>query len=257
MFDLGLGNKVALITGGSDGLGLATAQRLAEEGCKVAICARREDHLRAAADGIVEATGGAVLAHRADVSVPGDIESFVAAATERFGGIDFVINNAGKSAAASFEAVPDEDWQSDFDLKVMGAVRLCRLTIPILRARGGGAILNATIVGAKAPPGAALPTTLSRAAGINLTKALANEYAADNIRVNTICIGLLKSAQWDRRAGDRPVDELYDELSARVPLKRIGEAEEFADLAAFLVSARATYITGVAVNLDGGMCAVV
>lgn len=257
MFDLGLRGKVAVITGGSDGLGLATAHRLAEEGCKVAICARREDHLRAAADGIVEATGGEVLAHRADVSVPADIESFVAATTARFGGIDIVINNAGKSAAASFEAVADEDWQSDFELKVMGAVRLCRLAIPILRARGGGSILNATIVGAKAPPAAALPTTLSRAAGINLTKALANEYAPDNIRVNTICIGLLKSAQWDRRAGDRPVDAFYDELSAKVPLKRIGEAEEFADLAAFLVSARATYITGVAVNLDGGMCAVV
>ncbi len=248
---------MALITGGSDGLGLATARRLAEEGCKVAICARREDHLQAAAEGIAEATGAEVLAHRGDVSVPADIESFVAAAAERFGGIDIVINNAGKSAAASFEAVADEDWRSDFDLKVMGAVRLCRLTIPILRARGGGSILNATIVGAKAPPGAALPTTLSRAAGINLTKALANEYAPDNIRVNTICIGLLKSAQWDRRAGNRPVDELYDELSVKVPLGRIGEAEDFADLAAFLVSARAAYITGVAVNLDGGMCAVV
>ncbi|HJN20846.1 MAG: SDR family oxidoreductase [Alphaproteobacteria bacterium] len=257
MFDLGLQDKVAMITGGSDGLGLATARRLSEEGCKVAICARREEHLREAADRISAATGGQILAHRADVSIPTDVESFVAATSERFGGIDVVINNAGKSAAASFEAVPDEDWQSDFDLKVMGAVRLCRLTIPILRGRGGGAILNATIVGAKAPPGAALPTTLSRAAGINLTKALANEYAGDNIRVNTICIGLLKSAQWDRRAGNRNIDEFYAELAPRVPLRRIGEAEEFADLAAFLVSARAAYITGVAVNLDGGMCAVV
>ncbi|MDP7488288.1 MAG: SDR family NAD(P)-dependent oxidoreductase, partial [Alphaproteobacteria bacterium] len=131
MFDLGLQDKVAMITGGSDGLGLATARRLSEEGCKVAICARREEHLREAADRISAATGGQILAHRADVSIPTDVESFVAATSERFGGIDVVINNAGKSAAASFEAVPDEDWQSDFDLKVMGAVRLCRLTIPI------------------------------------------------------------------------------------------------------------------------------
>ena len=98
---------------------------------------------------------------------------------------------------------------------------------------------------------------MTRAAGINLTKSLANEYAAANIRVNTVCIGLIKSAQWDRRAGDRPVSELYAELGQRVPLGRVGEAEEYADLVAFLVSERAAFITGTAINLDGGMGATV
>ena len=107
------------------------------------------------------------------------------------------------------------------------------------------------------PADRSLPTSVTRAAGINLTKSLANEYAGANIRVNTICIGLLKSAQWQRRAGNRPVEELYAEMAARVPLGRIGEAEEYADLVAFLVSERAAYITGSAINLDGGMSPVV
>jgi NAD(P)-dependent dehydrogenase (short-subunit alcohol dehydrogenase family) len=129
--------------------------------------------------------------------------------------------------------------------------------VPILRRRGGGSIVNATIGGGKAPAANALPTSVTRAAGINLTKSLANAYAADNIRVNTICIGLIKSAQWERRASGRPIDDFYREMGGRVPMGRMGEAEDYADLVAFLVSARATFITGAAVNLDGGMCAVV
>ena len=253
MLDLGLTDKIAIVTGGSDGLGQATAARLAQEGAKVMICARREDHLQRAA----EAIGAGVAWCRADVTKAGDIEALVEATTAAFGGVDIVINNAGASAAAGFEAVDDDAWYADIDLKLMAAVRLCRAAIPVIRARGGGAILNATVVGGKAPAARALPTTVTRAAGINLTKSLANEFAADNIRVNTICIGLLKSAQWNRRAGDRPVDELYRKMATRVPLGRVGEAEEFADLAAFLVSARAAYITGTAVNLDGGMSTVV
>ena len=257
MLDLGLDGKAALITGGSDGLGRATAARLAREGCKVMICARREEHLMRAAEEITRGTGGEVAAQRADVTGSADLEALVRATTARFGGVDIVVNNAGRSAAAGLEAVDDEAWREDIDLKLMACVRLCRLTVPLLRERGGGAIVNATIVGGKAPPAGALPTSVTRAAGINLTKSLANEFAADNIRVNTICIGLIKSAQWNRRAGNRPVEELYEELSRTVPLGRVGEAEEFADLCAFLVSARAAYITGVAINLDGGLAPVV
>ncbi len=122
-----------------------------------------------------------------------------------------------------------------------------------MRERGGGSIINATIIGGKAPAAKALPTTVSRAAGINLTKSLANEYAVDRIRVNTVCIGLLKSEQWVRRAGNKDPEELYRELSKQIPLGRVGEAEEYADLVTFLVSERAAYITGVAVNIDGGV----
>jgi len=251
MLDLGLNGKVAIITGGSDGLGRAAADKLAAEGAKVAICARRKEHLEQAADEIRKATNGQVLAHAADVSRGADCERLVDAVVAQWGGVDILLNNAGTSAAAAFEKVDDEAWQSDWDLKVMGAVRMSRLVIPHMKPRGGGRIVNITTVGGKAPHPRALPTSVTRAAGINLTKSLANEYAADNIRVNTICIGLVRSAQIARRAkGD--VEQHYAELGKRVPLGRVAHAAEFADLFAFLVSDRATYITGASINFDGG-----
>ena len=147
-----------------------------------------------------------------------------------------------------------ETHQADIQLKLMAAVRFCRLVVPPMKARGGGRIVNVTTVGGKAPAARALPTSVTRAAGINLTKSLANEYAPDRILVNTICLGLVKSAQWERRAkGD--LEGYYREAAKRVPVGRMGEAEEFADLVAFLVSARAAYITGAAINFDGGMSA--
>ncbi len=257
MLDLDLNGKVALITGASDGLGRAAASRLVMEGANIAICARRESPLEEAAAELRARGSGEVLGVRADVSNADDCRRLVAQAIERFGGIDILVNNAGTSAAHGFEDVDDAAWQSDIDLKLMAAVRLCREVIPSMRARGGGAIVNTTISSAKAPPARALPTTVTRAAGINLTKSLANEYAAENIRVNTVCLGFVKSAQWQRRAQDRPLEDLYREMGQRVPLGRVGEAEEYADLVAFLVSGRAAFITGTAINLDGGMGATV
>ena len=257
MLDLGLDGKVALITGGSDGLGRAAAARLLAEGARVAICARRRPHLEAAAAELRAQSGGEVLAITADVARAAGCRRFVEEAAAAFGGVDILLNNAGTSAAQGLEDLDDVAWQADIELKLMAAVRLCRAVIPIMRARGGGAIVNTTIVGGKAPAARALPTSVTRAAGINLTKSLANEYAKDNIRVNTICLGLIKSAQWQRRAGNRPVEELYAEIAKRVPLGRVGEAEEYADLVAFLVSQRAAFITGTAINLDGGMGATV
>ena len=257
MLDLELQGRVALITGGSDGLGRAAAARLAAEGARVAICARRREPLEEAAAALRAASGGEVLAVVADVTKGPDCQRFVDEAVSAFGAVDILLNNAGTSAAKGLEEVDDTAWYADIDLKLMAAVRLCRAAIPLMRSRGGGAIVNATIVGGKAPPARGLPTTVTRAAGINLTKSLANQYAADRIRVNTICIGLIKSAQWQRRAGERPVGELYAEMGRRVPLGRMGEAEEYADLVAFLVSARAAFITGTAINLDGGMGAMV
>ncbi|HEU5324146.1 MAG TPA: SDR family NAD(P)-dependent oxidoreductase, partial [Methylomirabilota bacterium] len=239
MLDLGLAGKVAIVTGGSEGLGRACAERLAREGVRVAVCARRKDVLEAAAAHI-RGAGGEVLARAADVTRPEDVEAMVAATVERFGGVDILVNNAGTSSAAGFEKVDDRAWQEDIDLKLMAAVRFCRLVIPHMKARGGGRIVNVTTVGGKAPAARALPTSVTRAAGINLTKSLANEYAADRICVNTVCLGLVKSAQWERRAGG-DLEGYYREAARRVPLGRMGEAEEFADLVAFLVSARAGY----------------
>src|SRR5436189_2413725 len=241
MLDLGLNGKVAIITGGSDGLGRAAAEQLAAEGARVAICARRKEHLDQAADEIRKTTSGQVLAHVADVSRAADCERLVDAVVAQWGGVEILLNNAGTSAAAAFEKVDDDTWQADWDLKVMGAVRMSRLVIPHMKQRGGGSSVNITTVRGKAPLPRALPTSVTRAAGINLTKSLANEYAADKIRVNTICIGLVKSAQIARRAkGD--LEEHYRELAKRVPLGRVAEASEFADLVAFLVSDRAAYI---------------
>jgi 3-oxoacyl-[acyl-carrier protein] reductase len=250
--DLGLAGKVAIITGASEGLGRATAERFARSGARVAMCARRKDVLERAAEAIRGATGAEILARPADVTRADAVTALVEETVGRFGGVDVLVNNAGTSSAAGFEQVDDAAWQADFDLKVMAAIRLCRLVIPHMRRRGGGRIVNVTTVGGKAPAPRALPTSVTRAAGINLTKSLAHELAADRICVNTICLGLVKSAQWERRArGD--LDAYYREVAKRVPLGRVGEAAEFADLVAFLASERAAYITGTAINFDGGM----
>ncbi len=255
MIDYGLAGKRAIVTGGSDGLGKATALLLATEGAKVAICGRRGDYLQAAAEELSKASGGTVTAIQADVSKAEDCERLVKTATDAFGGLDILVNNAGTSAAPPLEKVSDEDWQFDFDLKVMAAVRMCRLAVPHLKSAGGGSIVNASIGGGKAPNANQLPTSLTRAAGLNLTKSLANQYAADNIRVNAICIGRIKSAQLAARAGNKSLDEFYGDMGKIIPLGRVGESEDYAHLVAFLCSKVGSYITGTAVNLDGGMCA--
>ena len=242
--DLGLKGKIAIVTGGSEGMGRAAAERFARSGARVTMCARRKDVLEHAAEDIRKATGAELLPLAADVTRAGDCEAVVAATVRQFGGVDILLNNAGTSAAGAFEKVSDEAWQADFDLKVMGAIRMSRLVIPHMKQRGGGRIINVTTVGGKAPRAQGLPTSVSRAAGINLTKSLANEYAADRILVNTICIGLVKSAQIARRAKDGDVEAHYRELAKRVPVGRVAEASEFADLVAFLASERAGYITG-------------
>ena len=139
----------------------------------------------------------------------------------------------------------------------MAAIRMCRLVLPKMKSRNSGSIINASIGGGKAPNASQLPTSVTRAAGINLTKSLSNEYAPYNIRVNAICIGLIKSAQWERKAHNSNVDTLYKELSKKVPMGKVGEEIDFANLVAFLSSDRSSFITGTAINLDGGMCPVV
>jgi 3-oxoacyl-[acyl-carrier protein] reductase len=271
--ELGLKGKVAIITGASEGLGRATAEKLAQCGARVAMCARRPDVLDDAAKAIQKASGAEILALPTDVTKKDQVEKFVGEVLGRFGGVDVLLNNAGTSSAAAFEDVDEESWQYDFDLKVMGAIRFCKLVVPSMKARGGGAIINVTTIGGKAPLARALPTSLTRAAGINLTKSLSKEYAPLQIRVNTICLGVVKSAQWTRRfeggrgsstsgapeskGGD--LDAFYADMAKQrgVPLGRLGEAEEFADLVAFLASDRAKWITGTAINFDGGAAAVV
>jgi NAD(P)-dependent dehydrogenase (short-subunit alcohol dehydrogenase family) len=255
--DLGLSGSAFIVTGGTDGLGAALAERLVLEGAKVAICGRDAERGRALEARLSAAAGagaGEVLAVAADVTQPGDLERLVGTAVERFGRLDGIVNNAGRSSAGRIEAVPDEEWAYDLELKVMAAVRLTRLALPHLRAAGKGAIVNVLNTGARAPGAGSLPTTASRAAGLAITKSLSKELGPDNIRVNAIMIGLIDSGQWRRRseATGRSLEDLYGEMAKGIPLGRVGRSDEFGDLAAYLLSQRASYVTGCAINLDGG-----
>lgn len=255
--DLGLKDKVAIVTGGTQGIGKATAVLLAREGASVVIAARGRELLDAVAADI-RAAGGKVAAVSADISKAADCERVVAEALKAFGRVDILINNAGTSATGEFESVTDAVWQADFDLKLFGAIRLARLAIPLMKKQGGGRIVNITNIGAKQPRAKSMPTTVTRAAGLAFTKALSKEYAPDNILVNTVCIGLIRAGQHERKAEKAgvAVESLYAGMGKDIPLGRVGQAEEVANVIAFLVSAAASYVTGTSVNLDGGTSAV-
>ena len=261
--DLGLRGKVAVITGGSEGIGRAAAASLGREGAHVVVCARRADVLTQAAEAVAEQTGAQIVPVTADVSRAEDVERVIQTAVDHFGRLDLLVNNAGTSRASGFEANSDQDWQADLDLKLFGAIRTTRAAVPHLRQAGGGSIVNILNIGAKQPAAASLPTSVSRAAGMALMKALSKELAADRIRVNAVLIGLVKSGQHERRwraAGSQgTLETYYAELGRKrgIPLGRFGEAEEAGDLIAFLCSSRAAYITGTAINLDGGASNVV
>jgi NAD(P)-dependent dehydrogenase (short-subunit alcohol dehydrogenase family) len=253
--DLHLNGKVVLITGGTDGLGAALADRLVEEGARVAVCGRDARRLAATEQRLRDA-GGDALAVQADVTRLADLERFADAAVARWGRLDGLVNNAGKSAAGRIDQVSDDDWTADLDLKVLAAVRCIRLAVPHLIAAGGGSIVNVLNIGAKAAGAASLPTTASRAAGLAITKAASKDLGGHGIRVNAVLVGLVASGQWQRRADatGQSEEELYRQMvkTTDIPLGRVGRSEEFADLAAYLLSDRSSYVTGSAINLDGG-----
>ena len=262
--DLGLHGKVAIITGGSEGIGKAAAASMAAEGADVVIAARRADVLESAAAEIRAVSQHRVVAIPTDVMEPDQVQALIDQTMDEFGRIDIIVNNAGTSAGGPFLGVTDDAWQHDLDLKLYGAIRTSRLAVPIMREQGGGRIINVTNLGAKAPGAASVPTSVSRAAGVALTKAMSKEFAGDNILVNTVCIGLIKSGQHETRframQESNPgltLDQFYAGMGDRVPLGRVGEGEEAGDVIAFLASERASYLTGIAVNIDGGTSPVV
>lgn len=262
--DVRLDGKVALITGGSLGLGRAMAMRFAEAGAAVAITARGVDALESARQDVQAAGGGnKVLAHAADVSQADQCAALHAAVTDQLGPIDILVNNAGTSQRGPFLQVSDALWQNDFDLKLFAAIRLSRMVLPGMQERKWGRIINVLNTGAKAPPAEGAPTAVTRAAGMALTKVLAGEAAKDNVLVNALLVGLIDSHQHEVKHQAASTDKSYDEFlqgmsdANKIPLGRVGRAEEFADVACFMASDRASYLSGVAINVDGGRSPVV
>src|ERR1700722_1658415 len=195
--DLHRNGRVVLITGGTDGLGAALADRLVEEGARVGVCGRDAGRLAATEQRLRDA-GGDALVVQADVTSPADLERFIDAAVARWGRLDGLVNNAGQSAARRIDQVSDDEWIADLDLKVLAAVRCTRLALPHLIAAGGGAIVNVLTTGARAPGAGSLPTTASRAAGLAIPKAASRDLGGNGIRVNAVLLGLVASGQWRR-----------------------------------------------------------
>ncbi len=249
--------RTALITGGSQGLGYAMAKRFLESGAQVAILARRQDVLDEARTELEATTGGRVMAQACDVSDAAQIERAHAAVVAELGPVNILVNNAGAASAAAFEDVTDAMWQADLDLKLFAAIRLSRLVLPGMKERRFGRIINLLNTAAKAPPANSAPTSVSRAAGLALTKVLANEGAPHNVLVNALLIGLIKSEQvkrwWQASDGNQSLEEHMAKMGQRLPMGRMGEAEECANLACFLASEQGSYVTGCAINMDGGL----
>jgi 3-oxoacyl-[acyl-carrier protein] reductase len=257
---LSLQGRNALVTGGSLGIGRAIATRFIEAGGNVAIVARRADTLEEAKAAISKAGPGKVVTISADVSTAEGCTKAYNDAVAGLGQVDILVNNAGSSQRGEFETITDELWQADLDLKLFGAIRLARQAFPAMKDRKWGRIINILNTGAKAPPPTGAPTAVTRAAGLALTKVLAGEGAPHNVLVNGLLVGRIESDQWVRRHAaenkGRSIEAYYDEMGRSLPMGRLGTAQEFANVACFLASDAGTYVTGTAINVDGGLCPV-
>lgn len=257
--DLHLKDKIALVAGSSRGLGFATALALAKEGCKVAINGRDEAKIKSAAEKLSKETGAQVIGLAGDVSLRDVPAQLVAQTVEAFGGLDILITNSGGPKPGTFESHDEANWQNAIDLSLMSHVRLIRAALPYLRKSAAASVLTVTSYSVKQPiPNLVLSNSV-RAATAGLTKSLALELGRDGIRFNSILpgwteterVGELMTAR--AAANGTSVEEETRKQSAESPLGRMGHPEEFANAAAFLVSPAASYITGVMLNVDGGM----
>lgn len=251
--DLGLEGKVALITGASRGIGRAIAAALADEGCRLALCARGEEALKAARSELEDA-GAEVLAVPLDLTEPDAGDRMVAATVERFGALDVLVNNVGGNRRGQFEQLPDEAWDEVLDVNFQAHVRVSRAAIPALReAEAGAIVFIASIFGREAGgPGLAAYNS-TKSALISLAKIMALELAPDGIRVNSVAPGSIRfpGGSWDRRCFEDP-EGMAEFVRLHIPMGRFGRAEEVADVVAYLASERAGWITGACVNVDGG-----
>lgn len=251
--DLGLRDKVAIVTGSSRGLGLASAKALAAEGCRVTLCARTEATLHAAAREVSSVAGGddRVLAVRADLASTEGAQTVIDRTVERFGGIDVLVNNLGLARGAGLLETSDEEWQEAFDHTLMPAVRASRLAVPHMQRRGGGAIVIVASIFAR-EIGGRMTYSAVKAAEIGLTKSLAQQLARFNIRVIGVSPGsiLFEGGSWWKRQQENP-DGIADFVKRELPFGRFGRADEIGDVVAFLVSQRASWVSGTTVVVDG------
>jgi 3-oxoacyl-[acyl-carrier protein] reductase len=251
--DLDLTDKVAIVTGSSRGLGLASAVALAAEGCHVCICARGEARLREAAGEVaaVARTKDHVVAVAADLSEAKGVQAVVDRTADAFGGIDILVNNVGLAGGGGLLDATDAQWQEAIDQTLMPAVRASRLVVPHMQRRGGGAIvIIASIFGREA--GGRMTYNAVKAAEISLAKSLAQQLAPSNIRVNSVSPGsiLFEGGSWWRRQQADPA-EIAEFVRRELPFGRFGKPEEVGDVVAFLCSARASWISGTSIVVDG------
>jgi 3-oxoacyl-[acyl-carrier protein] reductase len=263
--ELGLRDRVCIVTGASRGIGRATAVGLAAEGAAVLLVGRSEERLAPVAQSCADAGGRAVTV-AVDVTAPDAGERLVAAALERLGRLDALVNNAGTSAVRRLEDLTDEDWQSQWDLHVMAPMRLMRAAAPRMAERGFGRIVNVSSSSGKRPSQTNVAYSVTKAAELSLSRAFADRYAADGVLVNSVAPGPVASELWtapgglaDQHAAARGVtrEEVLASTAARVPIGRLGQAEEVAAVIVFLCSAAASNVTGAAWSVDGGTVPVI
>jgi 3-oxoacyl-[acyl-carrier protein] reductase len=253
-----LQGQVALVCAASRGLGRAAARALAGEGCRVVICARDQAALQRVAADLAAETGSEILPVTADLTRRADVARLVETTVRHFGGLDVLVTNAGGPPSGLFDTIGEDDWRAAIDLVLMSVVRLCMESVPHLRRRGGGRIINITSVSVKQPIDGLMLSNALRAAVVGFSKTLATELARDGILVNCVAPGYTRTDRVTELAAATAAREqttaeaVEARLVQHVPLGRLGEPRELGDLIAFLASARSSYITGTTIQVDGG-----
>jgi 3-oxoacyl-[acyl-carrier protein] reductase len=257
--ELGIKGRSAIVTGASRGIGRETARQFLEEGVRVTICGRNAETLERTREELVKSTGGEIHAVVADMTKNDDIARLVESARKQFGGIDILVNNAGQMYSGRFDVMTDNGLKEQLETKLFGFLRAIRLVHPLMKAQRWGRIVNLIGGAGKEPDPYMFGSGITNSALLNITKSLSTEFGEDNILVNAVCPGWVDTNLWRRNAqglaaelGAQSEDEARRLAARKNSLNRFGRPEELANAIVFLCSERASYITGVSLNLDGG-----